>query len=63
MVDRSPGIAAPRGGAIQGVAGESFEAGRMGTYTIQEDPTRPGTGALRVVMGPFSVYNKDNPGV
>ncbi len=50
-------------GAIQGVAGESFEAGRMGTYTLEEDPTRPDTGALRMVMGPFSVYNKDNPGV
>ncbi len=50
-------------GAIQGVAGESFEAGRMGTYTIEEDPTRPDTGALRIVMGPFSVYNADNPGV
>ncbi|MCC6945811.1 MAG: rhamnose ABC transporter substrate-binding protein [Thermomicrobiales bacterium] len=50
-------------GAIQGVGGESFEAGRMGAYTLEDDPTRPGTGALRVVMGPFSVYNKDNPGV
>ncbi|MCC6943626.1 MAG: substrate-binding domain-containing protein [Thermomicrobiales bacterium] len=50
-------------GAIQGVSGESFEAGRMGTYTLEDDPTRPDTGALRVVMGPFSVYNKDNPGV
>lgn len=50
-------------GAIQGVAGESFEAGRMGTYTIEEDPTRPDTGALRIVMGPFSVYNAENPGV
>lgn len=50
-------------GAIQGVAGETFDAGRMGTYTIEEDPTRPDTGALRVVMGPFSVYDKDNPGV
>jgi hypothetical protein len=35
----------------------------MGTYTIEEDPTRPDTGALRIVMGPFSVYNADNPGV
>ena len=50
-------------GAIQGAAGESFDAGRMGTYTIEEDPTRADTGALRVVMGPFSVYDKDNPGV
>ena len=50
-------------GAIEGVAGESFEGGRMGTYTIEEDPTRPDTGALRVVMGPFSIYNAENPGV
>src|SRR6478752_2293760 len=50
-------------GAIQGVEGESFNAGRMGTYTIGADPTRADTGAKRVVMGPFSVYNKDNPGV
>lgn len=49
-------------GAIQGVEGDSFEAGRMGTYTIETDPTRPDTGALRVVMGPFTVYNKDNVG-
>jgi len=45
-------------GAIKGEVGERFEAGRMGTYTIQKDPTRD-TG-LRVLMGPFSVYNKDN---
>lgn len=50
-------------GALQGVAGESFDAGRMGTYTIEADPTRPDTDALRIVMGPFSVYNKENPGV
>jgi rhamnose transport system substrate-binding protein len=50
-------------GAIQGVEGESFEAGRLGTYTIEADPTRPDTGALRVVMGPFSIYNAENPGV
>ena len=50
-------------GAIQGVEGETFEAGRLGTYTIEADPTRPDTGALRIVMGPFSVYNAENPGV
>ncbi|MEZ4533048.1 MAG: substrate-binding domain-containing protein [Thermomicrobiales bacterium] len=50
-------------GAIQGVEGESFTAGRMGDYTIEADPTRPDTGALRIVMGPFSVYNAENPGV
>src|SRR5258708_3963672 len=47
-------------GALKGQAGETFAAGRMGNFTIEADPTRPGTSALRVVMGPFSVYNKDN---
>jgi rhamnose transport system substrate-binding protein len=45
-------------GDIKGVEGESFEAGRMGTYTIEKDPTRDN--GLRVLMGPFSVYNGDN---
>ena len=45
-------------GDIKGVEGESFVAGRMGTYTITKDPTRDA--GLRVLMGPFSVYNKDN---
>ncbi len=48
-------------GALKGADGEQFEAGRMGTYTITKDPTRPDVaGALRVLMGPFSTYNKDN---
>jgi rhamnose transport system substrate-binding protein len=48
-------------GDLQGVEGEQFEAGRMGTYTIEKDPTRPDVeGALRVLMGPFSQYNADN---
>jgi len=45
-------------GEIEGVEGETFEAGRMGTYTITKDPTRDA--GLRILMGPFSVYNKDN---
>ncbi len=45
-------------GAIKGEVGESFTAGRMGTFTIEEDPGRPG--AKRVLMGPFTVYTKDN---
>jgi rhamnose transport system substrate-binding protein len=45
-------------GALQGVEGEQFEAGRMGTYTITQDPTRDA--GLRVLMGPFSQYNADN---
>jgi rhamnose transport system substrate-binding protein len=47
-------------GAIEGVEGESFVAGRLGEYTITGDPTRPDVAALRVLMGPFSVYNIDN---
>ncbi|MFN8592177.1 MAG: substrate-binding domain-containing protein [Thermomicrobiales bacterium] len=47
-------------GDIQGVAGEKFVAGRMGEYEITKDPTRPDVDALRVLMGPFTVYNKDN---
>ena len=45
-------------GALKGEAGEQFEAGRMGTYTIEKDPTRDA--GLRIVMGPFTKYNKDN---
>ncbi len=45
-------------GQIEGVEGESFKAGRMGTYTIHKDPTRDQ--GLRVLMGPFTVYDKDN---
>src|SRR5262249_39291449 len=45
-------------GDIKGTEGETFQAGRMGKYTIEKDPTRKG--ALRIVMGPFTVYNKDN---
>ncbi len=45
-------------GAIKGVAGEQFEAGRLGTKSVEADPGR--TGALRVLMGPFKVYDKTN---
>jgi rhamnose transport system substrate-binding protein len=45
-------------GALKGAEGEQFDAGRMGTYTITKDPTRDA--GLRVLMGPFSKYNKDN---
>jgi rhamnose transport system substrate-binding protein len=45
-------------GALKPVEGATFEAGRMGTYTITKDPTREV--GLRVLMGPFSKYNKDN---
>ena len=45
-------------GALKGVEGEQFEAGRMGVYTIHKDPTREK--GLRVLMGPFTIYTKDN---
>lgn len=45
-------------GQLEGVAGETFTAGRMGDYTIEDDASRPG--ALRILMGPFTVYNAEN---
>jgi rhamnose transport system substrate-binding protein len=46
--------------AIQGVEGEKFVAGRLGEYEITKDPTRPDVDALRVLMGPFTVYTVEN---
>lgn len=45
-------------GQLSGEIGESFSAGRMGEYSIEEDPGRPGS--KRILMGPFTVYNKSN---
>jgi rhamnose transport system substrate-binding protein len=45
-------------GGLKGEVGEEFTAGRMGNFKIGEDPGRKG--AKRVLMGPFTVYNKDN---
>ena len=45
-------------GAIKGDIGEEFTAGRMGAFKIEEDPGR--AGSKRILMGPFTVYNKDN---
>lgn len=45
-------------GAIKAEEGVKFKAGRMGEYTITKDPTR--AKGLRVLMGPFTVYTKDN---
>ena len=45
-------------GELEPVEGATFEAGRMGTYTIEKDPTRDE--GLRVLMGPFSVYDETN---
>jgi len=45
-------------GQVDAVEGATFDAGRMGSYTIEKDPTRDE--GLRVLMGPFTVYNADN---
>ena len=45
-------------GQLVAEEGATFEAGRMGTFTIEKDPTRDA--GLRVLMGPFSVYNAEN---
>ena len=45
-------------GQIEGVEGDSFNAGRMGDYTIEKDPTRDS--GLRVLMGPFTIYDESN---
>lgn len=45
-------------GQLKGEVGEQFTAGRMGPYTIEQDPGRQG--AKRILMGPFTVYTKDN---
>ncbi len=47
-------------GQIEAKDGQTFTAGRLGEYTITKDPTRPDVDALRVLMGPFTVYNIDN---
>jgi rhamnose transport system substrate-binding protein len=45
-------------GGIKGDIGEEFTAGRMGNFKIEADPGR--ANAKRILMGPFTVYNKDN---
>ncbi len=47
-------------GQIEAAEGQAFVAGRMGEYEITADPTRDA--GLRVLMGPFTVYNADNIG-
>ena len=43
---------------MKGIAGETFRAGRMGYYTVEKDPMR--AEGLRVLMGPWTIYNKSN---
>jgi len=46
--------------AIKAEEGQEFTAGRLGQYKIAKDPNRPR--GLRLVLGPFQVYDKDNIG-
>jgi rhamnose transport system substrate-binding protein len=43
-------------GEIEGKAGDTFEAGRLGSYTIEDDPEL----GLNVLLGPPFIYNADN---
>src|ERR687894_1243148 len=45
-------------GQIEAEEGVQFEAGRLGEYTIEKDPTRDN--GLRILMGPFTVYDETN---
>jgi rhamnose transport system substrate-binding protein len=45
-------------GQIKAEEGAQFEAGHLGKYTIEKDPTRDN--GLRILMGPFTVYDKSN---
>ena len=45
-------------GQLEAEEGATFNAGRMGEYTITADPTRDA--GLRVLMGPWSIYDIDN---
>src|ERR687896_253333 len=45
-------------GQVEAEEGAQFEAGRLGDYTIEKDPTRDN--GLRVLMGPFEVYDETN---
>src|SRR5262249_36638672 len=44
--------------AMKAEEGQQFTAGRLGKYTIAKDPTR--AHGLRVVMGPWALYDKTN---
>lgn len=45
-------------GQIEAAEGQQFTAGRMGEYEITADPTRDA--GLRVLMGPFTIYDESN---
>ena len=40
--------------------GSTFQAGRLGEFTVERDPTRPNVEAYRVLMGDFTLYDRSN---
>jgi len=44
--------------AIKAEEGQQFTAGRMGSYTIAKDPTRPK--GLRIIIAPWAFYDSSN---
>jgi len=40
--------------------GAAFDAGRLGTKVLQRDPTRGNFDAYRVIMGDFTLYDRNN---
>jgi len=40
--------------------GASFQAGRLGEFTVEQDPTRPDVEAYRVLLGDFTLYDRSN---
>ena len=47
-------------GSHPGRRGRELRGGPPGRVRDHQDPTRPDVDALRVLMGPFTVYNIDN---
>jgi rhamnose transport system substrate-binding protein len=47
-------------GAFTVEPGATFSAGRLGTFTVERDPTRPNIAAYRVIMGDFTKFDKTN---
>jgi rhamnose transport system substrate-binding protein len=43
-------------GKIKGQPGDKFTAGRLGSYTVQDDPKLGST----IILGPPTIFNKDN---
>jgi rhamnose transport system substrate-binding protein len=47
-------------GAFLVQPGATFNAGRLGQFTVERDPARPDVEAYRIIMGGFTLYDKRN---